>query len=76
MPKKDKAVYKRVVLKLTGESLQGRKGYGIDLKVARSVAQEIKEVKEIGVDLACVIRSEEHTSELQSLAYLVFPLLL
>ena len=55
MPKKDKAVYKRVVLKLTGESLQGRKGYGIDLKVARSVAQEIKEVKEIGVDLACVI---------------------
>lgn len=55
MPKKEKPVFKRVVLKLTGESLQGRKGYGIDLKVARSVARQIKEVKELGVDIACVI---------------------
>lgn len=55
MPKDQRAVYKRVVLKLTGESLQGRKGYGIDLKVARSVAKQIKEVKDFGVELACVI---------------------
>ncbi len=55
MSKKKKPVFKRIVLKLTGESLQGRKGYGIDLKVARSVARQIKEVKELGVDLACVI---------------------
>lgn len=55
MSKKRKPVFKRIVLKLTGESLQGRKGYGIDLKVARSVARQIKEVKELGVDLACVI---------------------
>ena len=55
MPKKKKPVFKRVVLKLTGESLQGRKGYGIDLKVARSVAKQIKEVKDLGIDLACVI---------------------
>ena len=55
MSKQKKPVFKRVVLKLTGESLQGRKGYGIDLKVARSVARQIKEVKELGVDLACVI---------------------
>ncbi len=55
MPKKKKPVFKRIVLKLTGESLQGRKGYGIDLRVARSVARQIKEVKELGVDLACVI---------------------
>ena len=55
MPKKKKPVFKRIVLKLTGESLQGRKGAGIDLKVARSVARQIKEVKELGVDLACVI---------------------
>ena len=55
MSKKKKPVFKRVLLKLTGESLQGRKGYGIDLKVARSVARQIKEVKELGVDLACVI---------------------
>ena len=55
MTKKRKPVFKRIVLKLTGESLQGRKGHGIDLKVARSVARQIKEVKELGVDLACVI---------------------
>ncbi|MBI4372608.1 MAG: UMP kinase [Candidatus Omnitrophica bacterium] len=55
MPKKKKPVFKRVVLKLTGESLQGRKGSGIDLKVARSVARQIKEVKELGIDIACVI---------------------
>ncbi|MBI3999141.1 MAG: UMP kinase [Candidatus Omnitrophica bacterium] len=55
MSKKKKPVFKRVVLKLTGESLQGRKGACIDLKVARSVARQIKEVKELGVDLACVI---------------------
>jgi len=52
---KKKPVFKRVVLKLTGESLQGHKGAGIDLKVARSVARQIKEIKELGVDLACVI---------------------
>src|SRR3990167_5677610 len=50
-----KPVYKRVVLKLTGESLQGKEGFGIDLEVARSVACQIKEVKSLGVDLACVI---------------------
>ena len=44
MSKKKKPVFKRVVLKLTGESLQGRKGACIDLKVARSVARQIKEV--------------------------------
>lgn len=55
MSKKRKPVFKRVVLKLTGESLQGRKGHGVDLKVARSVARQIKEVKSLGVDLACVI---------------------
>ena len=55
MSKKKKPAFKRILLKLTGESLQGRKGYGIDLKVARSVARQIKEVKELGVDVACVI---------------------
>ena len=55
MSKKKKPVFKRIVLKLTGESLQGRKGSGVDLKVARSVAKQIKEVKELGVELACVI---------------------
>ena len=55
MSKRKQPVFKRVVLKLTGESLQGRKGSGIDLKVARSVARQIKEVKGLGIDIACVI---------------------
>ena len=55
MSKKKKPVFKRILLKLTGESLQGRKGYGIDLKVARSVARQIKEIRELGVEVACVI---------------------
>src|SRR3989338_5751225 len=55
MPTKKKPAFQRVLLKLTGESLQGEKGAGIDLKVARSVAKQIKEVKALCVDLACVI---------------------
>ncbi len=50
-----KPVYQRVLLKLTGESLQGKQGYGIDLEVAKSIARQIKEVKDLGVEVACVI---------------------
>jgi uridylate kinase len=55
MPQKKKPIYKRILLKLTGESLQGESGYGINLDVARSVAKELKEVKDLGTDIACVI---------------------
>ena len=47
--------YKRVLLKLSGEALQGSKGYGIDPKVVDSIASQLKEVKERGVELAVVI---------------------
>lgn len=47
--------YKRVLLKLSGEALMGPDGYGIDLKVVRNIAEELKEVKELGVELAIVI---------------------
>ena len=50
-----KPVYKRVVLKLSGEALQGNLGYGVDPKVASDIAEQIKEVHEMGIDLACVI---------------------
>lgn len=50
-----KPVFKRVLLKLSGEALQGNLGYGVDPKVAYSIAQQIKEVHELGIDLACVI---------------------
>ncbi len=53
--KKLKPVYKRVVLKLSGEALQGELGYGIDQQVTQRIAEEIKEVKELGVEIAIVI---------------------
>ena len=50
-----KPVYKRVLLKLSGEALQGAQSHGVDPKVASSIASQIKEVYELGIDLAIVI---------------------
>ncbi len=50
-----RSVYKRVVLKLSGEALQGRKGYGIDPLVTEKIAKEIKEIRKLGVQIAIVI---------------------
>ena len=50
-----KPVFKRVVLKLSGEALQGNLGYGIDYNVLVSIARQIKEVKFSGVEMAIVI---------------------
>jgi len=50
-----KGFYKRVVLKMSGEVLQGKRGYGIDPIVTESIAKEIKDVKKLGVKIAIVI---------------------
>lgn len=50
-----KKPYKRVVLKLSGESLQGKKEHGIDFGVLDSFANQIKKVKKIGIDIALVV---------------------
>jgi uridylate kinase len=50
-----KPKYRRVVLKLSGESLMGENSYGVDPKAAFSIAEQVKEVKELGVELAIVI---------------------
>jgi len=47
--------YKRILLKLSGESLSGPSGYGIDVTEAESVASRIKEIREMGVEVAAVI---------------------
>lgn len=47
--------YKRILLKLSGESLGGQDGSGIDPTRAEDVAQRVKEVHELGVDVAIVI---------------------
>jgi uridylate kinase len=47
--------YTRVLLKLSGESLSGNQGYGIDPATIKSIAREIRQVAELGVQLALVI---------------------
>jgi uridylate kinase len=48
-------VYKRVLLKLSGEALAGQQGYGIDPDVINGIAAEIREVVSLGVEVALVI---------------------
>ncbi|MBK9293801.1 MAG: UMP kinase [Oligoflexia bacterium] len=52
---KQKPKYKRVLLKLSGEALAGEGGYGINVDVIKSIAEQIKEVMGIGVELGIVI---------------------
>ena len=47
--------YKRILLKISGEILTGDRGYGIDPEIIRQIAQEIKEVSGLGVEMAIVI---------------------
>jgi uridylate kinase len=50
-----KPVFKRILLKLSGEALQGEQGYGICPSVLDSIAYQVKEVWELGVEIAIVI---------------------
>lgn len=50
-----KPVYKRIILKLSGEALQGRKLHGIDQEVLVSIAGQIKEIKDLKIDVAIVL---------------------
>src|SRR6185369_5633185 len=47
--------YRRVLLKLSGEALMGEAPYGIDNRVLESIAGEIREVGQLGLELALVI---------------------
>ena len=48
-------VYRRVLLKLSGEALMGAQQYGVDVAVAASVAEEVKAVIARGVEVAIVV---------------------
>jgi uridylate kinase len=50
-----KIQYKRILLKISGEVLTGEKDYGIDPAVIQQIAQEIKEIKFLGSEVAIVI---------------------
>lgn len=47
--------YKRILLKLSGEALMGENNYGIDSQKLKQYANEIKKVKDLGVEIAIVI---------------------
>ncbi|RKV85591.1 MAG: UMP kinase, partial [Streptococcus sp.] len=50
-----KPKYSRVLIKLSGEALAGEKGVGIDIPTVQTIAQEIKEVHDSGIEIALVI---------------------
>jgi uridylate kinase len=50
-----KPAFQRIVLKLSGESLQGTQGFGIHGETIASIAREIKDVRELGVDIAIMV---------------------
>tara|TARA_Y100001970_G_scaffold1216_2_gene1429 strand:- start:2364 stop:3083 length:720 start_codon:yes stop_codon:yes gene_type:complete len=53
--KSNKLAYSRILLKLSGEALQGRQGYGIDNNILDQIASEISEVSKLGVQVSIVI---------------------
>lgn len=61
-------VYKRIVLKLSGEALQGRKSHGIDPAVLVSLSRQIKEIRTLDIEVALVLgagnifRGQENTA--------------
>ncbi len=47
--------YKRVILKLSGEVLAGKKGFGVDYETVETIAKTIKELVSVGVEVGIVI---------------------
>ncbi|PGZ70268.1 UMP kinase [Priestia megaterium] len=49
------AKYNRIVLKLSGEALAGEEGFGINPSIIKSVAEQVKAIYELGVEIAVVV---------------------
>ena len=47
--------YKRVMLKVSGEALMGSRDYGLDTAVCRRIAEDVKGVVDLGVEVCMVI---------------------
>jgi uridylate kinase len=47
--------YSRVLLKISGEALMGEQSFGIDVDIARAVAEEVKQVHDLGIQVAVVV---------------------
>ncbi len=50
-----KSIYKRVLLKLSGEALAADKGFGINTETIQRIANEVKDVHDMGVEIALVL---------------------
>jgi len=50
-----KPIYQRIVVKLSGESLSGPDNFGIHAETIRNIAREVKEVQELGVEVALIV---------------------
>ena len=50
-----KPIFQRIVLKLSGESLSGPDSFGIHAETIRNIAREVKEVHDLGVDVAVIV---------------------
>lgn len=55
MATNSKPIYQRILLKLSGEALQGTEGFGINASILDRIAQEIKELVELGIQISIVI---------------------
>ncbi|MFO7153374.1 MAG: UMP kinase [Caldicoprobacter oshimai] len=51
----EKPIFKRIVLKISGEALAGKKGFGIDREVLNLIADQVIEVQKMGVEVAIVV---------------------
>ena len=51
----EKFKYKRILLKLSGEALLGKRGYGIEPEIMISVAEQLKELRDDGIEIAVVM---------------------
>lgn len=51
----DNPIYKRVLLKLSGEALSGEDGFGINSDVLATIAKEIKSISDLGVEIGIVV---------------------
>lgn len=49
------ARYRRIVLKLSGEALSGKQGFGLEPAIIQSIAKQIKEVADLNVEIAIVV---------------------
>ena len=50
-----KPAYKRILLKLSGEALQGNRQSGIDFEAVGELCDELKEVRDMGVEVGLVV---------------------